>query len=185
MSASTLKRRGRPHLGFLQDPDRFLLAIAAVFRDLGTSRKGAIEIAVAAIEGYVVGPNLKPGWGRGLGLLYDHYVMRPVPGRAASIGNRERELRRKLKRALEDPACGRWLAAMSQATLLALRVVVPARGTAGELIMELADAVGEQTFATDVLLELWHLQSMQQIERACRVLPVSNKLPSGRKRVAF
>ena len=123
-----------------------------MFRDLGTSRKGAIEIAVAAIEGYVVGPNLKPGWGRGLGLLYDHYVMRPVPGRAASIGNRERELRRKLKRALEDPACGRWLGAMSQATLLALRVVVPARGTAGALIMELADAVGEQTFATDVLL---------------------------------
>jgi hypothetical protein len=185
MSASALKRRGRPHLDFLQDPDRFLLAIAAVFRDLGTSRKGAIEIAVAAIEGHVVGPNLKPGWGRGLGLLYDHYVMRPAPGRAASIDNRERELRRKLKRALKDPACVRWLGAMAQATLLALRVVVPARGTAGELIMELAAAAGERTFATDVLLELWRLQSMQQIERVCGLLPVSNKLSSGRERVVF
>jgi hypothetical protein len=185
MSTPTLKRRGRPHLSFLQDPDRFLLAIATAFPDLGTSRKGAIEITVAAIEGCVVGPNLKPGWGRGLNLLYDQYAMRPAPGRAASIGNRERELRRKLKRVLKDPAAARWLAAMSQATLLALRVVVPARGTAGELIMELADAVGDQTFATDVLLKLWRLRSLQQIESACRTLPKSNKLPTGRERVAF
>jgi hypothetical protein len=185
MNTPVLKRRGRPRLGFLQDPDRFLLAIAIAFPDLGTSRKGAIEITIAAIEGYAIGPNLKPGWGRGLNLLYDQYAMRPVPGRAASIGNRERELRRKLKRALKDPAAVRWLAAMSEATLLALRVVVPAHGTAGELIMELADTVGERTFAHDVLLELWRLQSLRQIERACRVLPVSNKLPSGRERVAF
>jgi hypothetical protein len=88
------RRRGRPRIEFLQDPDRYLLAVAAAFPDLGTSRKGAIEIAVAAIEGYVVGPNRKPGWGRGLGMLYDEYAMRPG-GRAATIGNRERELRRK------------------------------------------------------------------------------------------
>ena len=59
----------RPPIKFLQDPDRYLLAVAAAFPDLGTSRRGAVEIAVAAIEGYAVGPNRRPGWGRGLNLL--------------------------------------------------------------------------------------------------------------------
>ena len=75
---TALRGRGRPRIEFLQDPDRYLLAVAAIFPDLGTSRRGAIEIAVAAIEGYVVGPNQRPGWGTRLELL-----VRGVPHAAA------------------------------------------------------------------------------------------------------
>ena len=38
---------GRPRNTFLNDPDRYLLALAHAFREMGTSRRGAIEIAVA------------------------------------------------------------------------------------------------------------------------------------------
>ena len=75
-----MTKRGRPRIEFLQDPDRYLLAVAAIFPDLGTSRKGAIEIAVAAIEGYAVGPNCRPGWGRGLNLLYEEYAHAAAAG---------------------------------------------------------------------------------------------------------
>ena len=155
----------------MQDPDRYLLAVAAAFPDLGTSRKGAIEIAIAAIEGYVVGPNRKPGWGRGLGMLYDEYAMRPGR-RAATIGNRERELRRKMKRAANDPVAARWLATMSMGVLLALWHVAPRGGNVGELIRELAARVGEQAFAENVLIKLWKLEGLRRIEAGCRAAKI-------------
>jgi hypothetical protein len=146
-----------------------VLAVAAAFPDLGTSRRGAIEIAVAAIEGYPVGPNLKPGWGRGLGLLYEEYAMRHKPGMAATIPNRARELRRKLKRAAKDPVAARWMAVMSQATALALWAVAPpsrSKKTAGELIIELARMIGEEAFATQTLIEIWRGVGLQRISAA-------------------
>ena len=160
------RRRGRPPIkNILHDPDRYLMAVAAAFPDLGTSRRGAVEIAVAAIEGYPVGPNLKPGWGRGLGLLYEEYTMRRKPGMAATIPNRARELRRKLKRAAIDPVATRWMAVMSQATALALWATVPPlRGkTAGELIIELARGVNEEAFAAQTLIEIWRGVGIQRI----------------------
>jgi hypothetical protein len=163
------RRRGRPPIeNFLQDPDRYLLAVAAAFPDLGTTRRGAVEIAVAAIEGYPVGPNLKPGWGRGLGLLYEEFTMRREPGMAATIPNRARELRRKMKRAAKDPVAARWIAVMSQAAALALWAAVPPPGgkTAGELIIELARLVGEEAFATQTLIEIWRGVGIQRISAA-------------------
>ena len=124
---------------------------------------------MAAIEGYVVGPNHRPGWGRGLNLLYDEYRMRPGPGRAATIPNRSRELRRKMKRAAADPVAARWLAAMSQGLLLALWVHVPGdRKNVGELITELAASVGDEAFATEVLLEIWRREGQRRIAVACQ-----------------
>jgi hypothetical protein len=162
-------KRGRPRIEFLQDPDRYLLAVAAIFPDLGTSRKGAVEIAVAAIEGYAVGPNRRPGWGRGLNLLYEEYRMRP--GRAATIDNRQRELRRKMKRVAADPVAARWLAAMSQGLLLALWAHVPGdHKNVGDLITELAASVGDEAFATEILLEIWRNEGQRRIAVACRAI---------------
>jgi hypothetical protein len=162
--------RGRPRIEFLRDPDRYLLAIAAGFPDLGTSRRGAVELAVAAVEGYAIGPNRRPGWGRGLNLLYDEYAMRPAAGAAATIPNRSRELRRKMKRAAADPMAARWLTAMSEGLLLALGVHVPAdRQNAGDLILELAAMVGDVPFATAVLLEIWRNEGQRRIALACQL----------------
>lgn len=180
VSATALRRRGRPRGAFLQDPDRYLLAVATVFRELGTSCSGAIEIAVAAIEGHVVGDNLKPGWGHGLNLLYAEFAMRPRRGAASTIDSRARELRRKMKRAVKDPAAARWLAAMSEAVLLALWAHAPSQAsgmTAGAAILELGAIVGKSEFAHEVLLALWRSESMRRLDIICGVLPESHKLP--------
>lgn len=146
----------------------YLLAVAAIFPDLGTSRRGAVEIAIAAIEGYAIGPNRQPGWGRGLNLLYHEYAMRP-DSRATSIDSRQRELRRKMKKAAGDPVAARWLAAMSQGLLLALWVHVPGdRRNVGEMITELAAKVGDEAFANDVLLGIWRNEGQRRIAVACR-----------------
>ena len=164
-----MSKRGRPPIPFQQDRDRYLLAVAAAFPDLGTSRKGAVEIAVAAVEGWVIGRNRKPR-GRGLNMLADLYALRS-PSRAASIDNRQRELRRKLKRCVTEPIAGRWLAAISQALLLALghTVLRDRSKNIGELIVELAASVGEEAFAQTVLLELWRMHGQLRIVAACRV----------------
>ena len=95
--------------------------------------------------------------------------MRPRPGGAATISNRSRELRRKMKRAAADPVAARWLAAMSQGLLLALRVHAPADSrNVGELITELAASVGDEAFATDVMLEIWRNEGQRRIEIACQ-----------------
>jgi hypothetical protein len=167
---------GRPRIEFLQDPDRYLLAVAAAFPDLGTSRRGAIEITVAAIEGYAVGPNRRPGWGRGLNLLYEEYRMRR--GGAATISNRSRELRRKMKRAAGDPVAARWLAAMSQGLLLALWAHAPGDDkNVGDLITELAASVGDEAFAREVLLVIWRNEGQRRIAIAIKKSVSADYLP--------
>jgi hypothetical protein len=138
--------RGRPRNTFLTDPDRYVLALASVFREMGTSRRGAIEIAVAALEGFPSAINSKPGWGRGLGLLDVHYELRDQPDDPDAIANRARWLRRKIKDGVNDEASRRWLAAMSGAWLIA-----PRRGPP-RIIIDLASSVGEAEYANAVLI---------------------------------
>jgi hypothetical protein len=140
--------RGRPAKTFRDDPDRYVLAVATAFGSMGTSRRGALEIAVACVQGIPVEPNFKPGWGRGINLLDVKYEMRGAT--AATISGRAERMRRKIKAALNDPEAARWLTAMSTAWLIALEG--PPR--AERLVLELADKVGEREFATTVLLPL-------------------------------
>jgi hypothetical protein len=130
---------GRPRNTFLSDPDRYLMALAYVFREMGASRRGAIEIAVACTEGRVIGLNRRPGRGHGLTMLDLAYE---VPGHTANtdgIADRARWLRRKMEKAICDKASGPWLAAMSAAWSIALR-----RGPV-RLIFELAERAGSLT----------------------------------------
>jgi hypothetical protein len=141
------RRRGRPKKAFRSDPDRFVLAVATALGEMGCSRRGALEIAVACVLGVPVGVNSKPGWGRGINLLDIEYEMRRG---AATISGRAERLRRKIKTALGDPAAQRWLAAMSTALLIALE----APPGAERLVLELAHEVGELRFAIHRLLPL-------------------------------
>jgi hypothetical protein len=145
------RRRGAPAKAFRSDPDRYLLAVATAFGGMGTSRRGALEIAVAAVQGLPVGPNLKPGWGRGINLLDAEYELRR-PASAATIAGRAEGLRQKIKKALDDPDAVKWLAAMSTAWLIALEW--PPHPAAQRLMLDLAGAVGEGQFAAKVLIRL-------------------------------
>jgi hypothetical protein len=138
--------RGRPRNTFLSDPDRYLLALAYVFREMGVSRRGSIEMAVACLEGVVTGRNPKPGWGRGMGMLVVNYQLRDRPHDLDGIANGARWLRRKMEAGVADAANHRWLAAMSGAWLIALH-----HGSA-RLIRDLAGMVREAEYAESVLV---------------------------------
>jgi hypothetical protein len=154
--------RGRPRNTFLTDPDRYVLALASVFREMGTSRRGAIEIAVAALEGFPSAINPKPGWGRGLGLLDVHYELPDQPDDPDAIANRARWLRRKIKDGVNDDASLRWLAAMSAAWLIALRRGPP------RIILNLATSIGEAEFAQAVLIPIATGGGAQRLPRKTR-----------------
>jgi hypothetical protein len=141
-------KRGRPRNTFLGDPDRYPLALASVFREMGTSRRGAVEIAIACTEGRVIGLNQRPGRGHGLTMLDFAYELPGHTVNADGIADRARGLRRKMKAVIEDKdeAGRRWLATMSWAWWIALR-----RGPV-QFILELARSVGELDYAHDVLL---------------------------------
>jgi hypothetical protein len=147
------QRRGRPKKKFRDDPDRFVLAVATAFAAMGTSRRGALEIAVACVQGRPVGPNLKPGWGRGINLLDAKYQLRR-PATAATIAGRAEGLRQKIKMVLHDPDAVRWLAAMSAAVQIALEVPPSVAPQAERLVLELTREVGELRFAIYRLLPL-------------------------------
>jgi hypothetical protein len=139
--------RGRPRNTFLSDPDRYPLALAHVFREMGTSRRGAVEIAVACTEGVVVGPN-RPGRGHGRTMLELAYELPGHTVNADGIADRARWLRRKMRAVVrdKDEASLRWLATMSAAWWIALQ-----RGPE-HIILKLAESVGEADYAQDVLL---------------------------------
>ncbi len=141
-------KRGRHRNTFLSDPDRYPLALAHMYREMGVSRRGSIEIAVACTEGRVIGAN-QPSQrirSRGLGMLDIAYELPGHLANANGIADRARGLRRKMKNAIRDEASVRWLATMSAAWWIALY-----RGPA-HLILELAESAGEIDYARDVLL---------------------------------
>jgi hypothetical protein len=150
------RKRGRPRNTFLSDPDRYPLALAHVYREMGASRRGAIEIAVAGMEGRVVGPNQWPGYGRGLSMLEFDYELPGHTYNADGIADRARGLRRKMKAAAKDEASVRWLAAMSAAWWIALQ-----RGPE-RAILEMAESVNEADYARDVLLPVASGQAVRR-----------------------
>jgi hypothetical protein len=51
VSRKTGKPRGRPQLDFLQDPDRFAIALAFALRTLGNSENAAFQAVAASAFG--------------------------------------------------------------------------------------------------------------------------------------
>jgi hypothetical protein len=146
-------RRGRPPRRFLDDPDRYLMALALAYWALGASQRGACEIAVATVEGKPVVRNRKRGkGGHGLNLLEWEFSLRP--GAARTIEGRARGLRRKIKQACEDDAAADWLQRMGEMHLLALRWRERrlAADQAAAEIMRQAEALGEASHARRLLL---------------------------------
>jgi hypothetical protein len=172
------KPRGRPRKPLAEDPDRRILALALVFREWGVTRKGAVQIAVALIEGRPVALNPKAHnrrrqlikalvsgnpatrGGRGLDLLDWKFELRARPGAAATIEGRARTLSQKMRKAIEDQDAGRLLAALSLAWEAALD-----RGSADQ-ILEFADRAGEREFALAVLIPLSRGERAELLGRA-------------------
>lgn len=141
-------KHGRRRKTFLSDPDRYPLALAHMYREMGASRRGSIEIAVASTEGCVIGVNQQSRRirSRGLGMLDYTYELPGHTFNVDGIADRARGLRRKMKNAIRDEASLRWLAAMSAAWWVAIH-----RGPEHR-ILDLAGSVGEHDYATDVLV---------------------------------
>jgi hypothetical protein len=146
--------RGRPPKAFAHDPDRHLMACAIAYWALGASQRGGCEIAIATMEGWPIGPRRKRGsGGHGLSLLDLEYELKTLWCGTASIEGRGRGLRRKIKKALRDPAAAAWLKEMGDLFLLALHHGRD-RGAGEVEIMQRAQALGEAEFARERLLPL-------------------------------
>jgi hypothetical protein len=147
--------RGRPPKTFTHDADRYVMALAVAFWALGASRRGCCEIAVAATEGWPIGPNPKKRdkGGHGLNLLDLVYDLKTPWFLTASIAGRAGGLRRKIKKALKDPEAAAWLQEMGELFLIALRHGAE-RGAGADEIMRRATTLGEADFARERLLPL-------------------------------
>jgi hypothetical protein len=146
--------RGRRPKTFTQDSDRYVMALAVAYWALGSSQRGGCEIAVASVEGWPVGPRGgRDKGGHGLNLLDLQYELRAPWCGTASITGRARGLRRKIKKALRDPAAAAWLKEMGDLFLLALHHGRD-RGAGEVEIMQRAQALGEAEFARERLLPL-------------------------------
>jgi hypothetical protein len=159
ISRKTGKPRGRPQLDFLQDPDRFAIALAFAFRTLGNSENAAF-LAVAAltfgskVSAQEVAPRRKPGRGAipgGLQVTYE----RPVYSGAATttLAGRATSLRQKARRVGSDPKGMAWLLQMQSAFTLALQAASSAEQCATR-ILELGQQVVEGKLAQDALLNV-------------------------------
>jgi hypothetical protein len=71
------QNKGRPRKAFQSDPDLIPLAFAAFLRELGTTRNGALAIAVAVRHGRLVGPKANRRHGLGIALLDMDYELIP------------------------------------------------------------------------------------------------------------
>lgn len=146
---------GRPPKKFLQDRDRYPMALALAYQALGMSLRGACEAAVGSTEGLITGRNFNRGrGGHGMNLIDWKYDLRHKPGAAATIDGRARGVRQKLKKANRDPNVLRWLNLMRDAFLTALQTAAPDLVAADAEIMRLAGEAGESAYATDKIMKI-------------------------------
>jgi hypothetical protein len=157
-------KRGRRRKTFLSDPDRYPLALAHVFREMGMSRRSSIEIAVACTEGRVIGPNLRPRRSHGLTMVEFAFELPGHTVNADGIADRARWLRRKMKAVIKDKdeANLRWLATMSMAWWIAIY------RRPEHFNLELAESVGELDYAHDVLLPVRWGKAVRRRAKKCR-----------------
>ncbi len=150
-------KRGRPPKIFAEDPERHLMAIAVAFWSLGASKRGGCEIAVASVEGWPVGQNTaRDKGGHGLNLLEWRFELKLPHSFTATIVGRARDLRKKIKKSLRDPAAAAWLQEMAKIHLLAWgQLGAPQQHLALEAeIMRRAEALGEADYGRARLLTM-------------------------------
>ena len=96
------QNKGQPRTAFRSGPDRIAIAFATVLRELGATKKGATEIAVAVMHGRPVALKQSQRHGRGLTMLDMDYELIRGHGATTSIPVGAKRLRRKIKRAIGD-----------------------------------------------------------------------------------
>jgi hypothetical protein len=159
VSPKTGKPRGRPQLDFLQDPDRFAIALAFALRTLGNSENAAFQ-AVAAlafgskVSAKEVAPRRKRGRGPIPGGLQVTYERAAHSGAATTtLSGRATSLRHKGARVERDPKAMAWLLGKQAAFALALQAASSAERCATR-ILELGQLVLEGKLAEDQLLNV-------------------------------
>lgn len=114
----------RPRLTIVSDPDRFRLALMLALMTRGRTQKDASEIVAFGKQAELVGlgwaqenlppkvlAQLRPRW-------RTEMIAQVHLKNWSSIRNRGKDLAKKLKRYLQDPATHRWLTIMGTAMLI-------------------------------------------------------------------
>jgi hypothetical protein len=147
----TGRPRGRPTLRFLDDPDRYQLAlIAAAMALYGLDFEAAARLALCT-EGEPTAPAGKLSWAAQKrlkqGWLLQAFVRIKPPQR---IDSRIDSLRQKYKRLDDDATAQSWLRNMRNAWLVLLQH--ECCGPAAVLIYKCCEAAGETLYATNYML---------------------------------
>jgi hypothetical protein len=154
----TGRPRGAPPKEFSRDPERYAISHADALKALGVSENDAFTIAATWMLGKPVaaehvGPRRKHGRGAIPAGWRVEYMRDPLAEGSASIEGKAATLRKKAKLAESDPQAKAWRVAMSRASVLALSATRDSDRCAS-IILELAEMVGETSYAKDVLLPL-------------------------------
>jgi hypothetical protein len=144
----TGKPRGRPRKDFLQDPDRFAVALAFALKTIGTSENDAFRaVAALAFGSKVFEEQVPPRRKRGRGAIpggmlvgYERTAIRGGP--VGSLIGRADSLRLKTPQIARDPKAMAWLLQMQAAFALALQAASSAERCATR-ILELGRLVVE------------------------------------------
>jgi hypothetical protein len=159
VSRKTGKPRGRPQLDFVQDPDRFAIALAFALRTLGSSENAAFQAVAASgfgskVSAEQIGPRRKRGRGAIPGGLIVTYERAAHSGAATTtLRGRATSLRHKGARVERDPKAMAWLSEKQAAFALALQSASSAELCATR-ILELGQLVIEGKLAEDHLLNV-------------------------------
>jgi hypothetical protein len=151
------KRRGRPPQDFLQDPDRFAVALAFALRTLGNSENDAFRSVTALAFGERVtacdvGPRRKQGRGAvPAGCLVTYGLVFQRGGAAGTLAGRATTLRQKGARVWQNPEAAAWLMEMQSAFAVALTVASSAERCVAR-ILELGRLVTKGKLAEARLL---------------------------------
>lgn len=155
----TGRPRGRPQLDFLQDPDRFAIALAFALRTLGYSENTAFQAVAVLAYGYKVSaeevaPRRKRGRGAIPGGLLVTYERATYSGAATTtLFGRATSLRHKGTRIGRDPKAVTWLLQMQAAFSMALLAATSTERCTTR-ILELGWQVVEGKLAEDKLLNV-------------------------------
>jgi hypothetical protein len=159
VTPKTGKPRGRRRLDFLQDPDRFPIALAFALRTLGNSENDAFRSVAALAFGWKdcakeVAPRRKPGRGAIPGGLLVSYERAAYSGAATTtLIGKATTLRHKGARLERDPRAMAWLLNMQAAFALALQAA-PSSERCATRILELGQLVVAHKLSEDQLLNV-------------------------------
>jgi hypothetical protein len=159
VSRKTGKPRGRPQMDFLQDPDRFAIALALAHKTLGSSENTAFRaVAILAFGSKISVQEVPPRRKRGLGAVpggpmvtYERAARKG--GAAGDLLGRATSLRQKGARMGRDPKAMAWLLHMQAAFALALRAASSTEQCSAR-ILQLGQLILEGKLAESRLLNV-------------------------------